>query len=110
MIDWQRVAELREEVGEEDFDEIIDMFLEEVEETLQRMCAAQDTRKLKEDVHFLKGCALNLGFSAFSALCQQGESLSFKNPEKAIDPTAIDECYQISKRFFLSELPKTLAS
>lgn len=109
MIDWQRVAELRDEVGEEDFDEIIEMFLEDVEERLQRMHAAQDNRALGEDIHFLKGCALNMGFRAFSALCQRGEGLSSQDPENTIDPIEFDACYQSSKRFFLSELPKTLA-
>ena len=30
MIDWQRVNELRDEVGAEDFEEVVDLFLEEV--------------------------------------------------------------------------------
>ena len=32
MIDWKRVRELRDEIGEEDFSEVVDLFLEEVEE------------------------------------------------------------------------------
>ncbi|WP_442970022.1 hypothetical protein [Roseovarius sp. ZX-A-9] len=31
MIDWSRVAELRSEIGAEDFDEVVELFLEEVE-------------------------------------------------------------------------------
>ena len=29
MIDWARVSELRDEVGAEDFDEVVELFLEE---------------------------------------------------------------------------------
>ena len=32
MIDWNRVAALREEVGAEDFDEVVELFLQEVDE------------------------------------------------------------------------------
>jgi histidine phosphotransfer protein HptB len=32
MIDWQRVAELKSEVGEEAFAEVVEIFLEEVDE------------------------------------------------------------------------------
>ena len=31
MIDWSRVSELREEVGEEDFAEVVELFLDEVD-------------------------------------------------------------------------------
>ena len=34
MIDWARVSELRDEVGAEDFDEVVELFLEEVEEAI----------------------------------------------------------------------------
>ena len=34
MIDWTKVAELRDEVGAQGFDEVIDLFLDEVEEAL----------------------------------------------------------------------------
>ena len=36
MIDWERVAELKDEVGDDDFAEIADLFLAEVEEQLAR--------------------------------------------------------------------------
>ena len=35
MIDWPRVTELREEVGAEDFEEVVEIFLEEVEERIE---------------------------------------------------------------------------
>ena len=34
MIDWARVSELRDEVGAEDFDEVVELFLEEVDEAI----------------------------------------------------------------------------
>ena len=35
MIDWSRVNELRDEVGAEDFEEVVELFLEEVEEVIE---------------------------------------------------------------------------
>src|SRR6056297_3374030 len=74
MIDWARVSELREEVGPEDFDEVVSLFLSEVGEVIARLQTAPDPARLEEDLHFLKGAALNLGFHALAELCQQGES------------------------------------
>lgn len=73
MIDWTRVEELRREVGEEDFPEVVEIFLEEVEELFDRLPAAAGNRTLSEDLHFLKGSAASLGFVGLSALCEKGE-------------------------------------
>ena len=43
MIDWARVSELRDEVGEGDFDEVVELFLEEVDEAI---AAWRDLRDL----------------------------------------------------------------
>ena len=37
MIHWPRVVELRDEVGPEDFDEVVDLFIEEVQEVIERL-------------------------------------------------------------------------
>ena len=39
MIDWTRVETLREEVGAEEFSEVVDLFLNEVDAALQKMKA-----------------------------------------------------------------------
>ena len=39
MIDWGRVAELRDEVGAENFSEVVCLFLEEADEATQRPLA-----------------------------------------------------------------------
>lgn len=72
-IDWDRVAQLREEVGPEEFAEVVDLFLEEVDDAVARLAVAAEPGALRDDLHFLRGSALNLGFSAFGQLCQDGE-------------------------------------
>lgn len=109
MIDWSRVGELRDEIGPEDFTEIVDLFLTEVEEVTARLRCAPDPARLEEDLHFLKGCALNLGFRRFSALCQKGETASGQGCAETVDIAAILSCYEASKSTFVggldSELP-----
>ena len=73
MIDWKRVADLRDEIGSEDFEEVLPLFLEEVLGVMDTLRDAPDLSRLEEDMHFLKGAALNLGFEAFTNLCSAGE-------------------------------------
>lgn len=105
MIDWGQVRSLRDEVGPEDFEEVVELFLEEVEEVVQRLKGCTDTATLENDMHFLKGSALNLGFESFSKLCQDGENLSAKGQADALDVGSVLACYATSKTAFLNELP-----
>lgn len=97
MIQWERVNELRGEVGAEDFGEVVALFLVEVEEVMERLHSNPDPTRLEEDFHFLKGSALNLGFAALCEICQQGEW----NPG-SVDLTSVFETYEASKEEFLS--------
>ena len=70
MIDWARVSELRDEVGAEDFDEVVELLLEEVDEAIAALRDLMDLSKLEPQCHFLKGSPLNIGFREFANLCQ----------------------------------------
>jgi len=104
MIDWSRVTELRDEIGAEDFEEVVEIFLEEVEEVIGKL-QSDDRGTLEQDLHFLKGSALNLGFQSFSSKCQDGESLSARGEASAVDLKEILALYENSKTSFLGELP-----
>ncbi|MBK5947089.1 histidine kinase [Rhodobacter veldkampii DSM 11550] len=103
MIDWNRVAELREEVGAMGFSEVLDLFLEEVEGVLDTLGAQRD--RLGEDLHFLKGSAWNLGFASFGVLCQAGERL-LATGRAEVDIAAIRDCYARSKAQFMERAPE----
>lgn len=100
MIDWDRVNELRNEVGAEDFQEVFEMFLEEVEETMGRMVSVPNPAVLEEDMHFLKGSALNLGFKDFSNLCEIGEKTAKTEQTETISLDEVWEVYAASKIAF----------
>lgn len=54
MIDWARVSERRDEVGEEDFDEVVELFLEEVDEAIAALCDLTDLCKTCTAMPFFK--------------------------------------------------------
>lgn len=72
MIDWTRIEELRSEIGDTEFDEVVDVFLEEVEEALEGL--NETARDRAVTAHFLKGAGLNLGLIEFAALCRAAET------------------------------------
>ncbi|MGB7244588.1 MAG: Hpt domain-containing protein [Sulfitobacter sp.] len=109
MIDWDRVSVLRQEVGEDDFGEVIELFLEEVEGTIARLRQNPAADTLEEELHFLKGSALNLGFRQLASHCQFGEALASQGQSDEIELPEILECYARSKAEFLGELLKALA-
>lgn len=72
MIDWDRMAELRRDFGEDDFSEIAIMFLSEVQARLTQM-ETQPSADTSEDFHFVKGSAANLGFDKLYHACSSAE-------------------------------------
>lgn len=74
-IDWTHVTLLRDEMGD-DFDDLLQVFLNEVDEGLSRLEEAPVGPDLADALHFLKGSALNLGLSSFASLCSDNEQLA----------------------------------
>ncbi|MDO5632765.1 MAG: Hpt domain-containing protein [Paracoccus sp. (in: a-proteobacteria)] len=103
MIDWNRVIELRNEVGPDEFGPVLELFMDEVEEIVMRLDAS-DPARLARDMHFLKGSAWNLGFAEFGALCQQGETLAMRGRTEDVKPEDFVACYSTSKQIFMRDL------
>ena len=70
MIDWQTANELKQAIGAEVFDEVVTVFFKETDSTLTRLMAATTADAMKSELHFMKGSALNLGFSDLAQICQ----------------------------------------
>ncbi|MEX0338922.1 MAG: Hpt domain-containing protein [Arenibacterium sp.] len=98
MIDWDRLLELRNEVGAEDFEEVVELFMEEVDTIIEPMRQGQNTlTNLESDLHFLKGCALNLGFTGFSDLCHEGEKQAAAGQGETVSIARVLEVFDQSK-------------
>jgi HPt (histidine-containing phosphotransfer) domain-containing protein len=105
MIDWPRVQELWGEIGAEDFDEVVELFLDEVGEIIAQLQSGVELSQLEQELHCLKGSALNLGFSSFSKLCQEGELLAASGRAAEIDLQPIFDCFDASRAVFTRDLP-----
>lgn len=101
MIDWNRVDTLRQEVGEDTFDEVVALFLEEVDDVILRLQDRPDPSRHEQDLHFLKGSALNLGFADLAELCQTGERQAATGRSEEVDIPAVINCYRQSRATFL---------
>lgn len=106
MIDWERVAELRSEIGADGFAEVLELFLDEVESVVMNL--GKKPEKLGEELHFLKGSAWNLGFRAFGAICQDGERRCAAGNRDTVDIAAVLECYSRSKATFMGRVDEFL--
>lgn len=104
MIDWARVAELEQDIGPDNFADVVALFMSEVEGALASLAPGGDRSALECELHFLKGAGLNLGFNAFAALCQTGESLSAQGRAAEVDLPAIHACFAASCAQFQTEL------
>jgi len=106
MIDWPRVKQLRDEVGAGEFGEVVQIFLDEVQEVIQRLQQDTERREIEQNLHFLKGSAVNLGFETFSKLCQDGERMSAAGEEQSVDLNAIITAFAESRGVFQSQLAR----
>lgn len=104
MIDWQRVTELREEIGEEDFREVAEMFLEEVDEVVSRLKAGAPKDSLEAEYHALKGSGLNLGLNDFAKICAEAEQNASAGAFENIDVSVAVASYEASRATFVEEL------
>jgi hypothetical protein len=110
MIDWDHVRELRDEIGADAFEEVVEMFLDEVETEIAKLRAPPDGLDLEAQLHFIKGSALNLGFSEFSQLCQGGEALAAGGGSDTVNLGEILASFERSKAAFLADLGAEVAT
>lgn len=104
MIFWPRVTELRDEIGAEDFGEVVELFLDEVDAAIAALRGNPDRARLGQDLHFLKGSALNLGFSDFSDICETGERSAAAGRPEDVDIAAVVALYDASRAEFIEGL------
>ncbi len=96
------------EIGADDFGEIIAVFLQETDEVVARLITLSDARAMENDLHFLKGSALNLGFTTLAQICQSGERRAASGFAD-ISMQAVVDTYLLSRSAFLGGI-KTLAA
>lgn len=102
MIDWARVQELKDEIGEDDFAEVAELFIAEFEDVIARLRTHPDPATYEPDLHFLKSSALNLGFSELAALCHDSERLAASGQAALVALGPIFTAYASAKEAFVA--------
>jgi histidine phosphotransfer protein HptB len=110
MIDWERVQELRSEIGPDSFMEVVEMFLEEADGVAERLAKGVLDAELEAELHFLKGSALNLGLDQLADLCQAGERAAARGEANTVDTAAVMQAYAASKSALLDGLDTATAA
>jgi HPt (histidine-containing phosphotransfer) domain-containing protein len=110
MIDWTRLNELRDEIGEDDLADVVTLFLDEADDVVLRLSSRMSDEEMESQLHFLKGSALNLGLAGLAGLCQDGERKAEQGQGATIDLDAIKSVYEASKIAFLGALAKGSAA
>lgn len=70
MIDWERIEDLRREVGHKDFADVMALFFEEIDSSLPGSLDLTEPDEIRDLLHFIRGSALNLGFFELARLCE----------------------------------------
>lgn len=104
MIDWDKVEELRTEIGADDFSEVVDMFREEADQAVQALAAGPPVDEIEGLLHFLKGSALNLGLSDLASICQDGERKAAAGYGSLVDLAQVVRVYKASRALLLAGL------
>lgn len=99
MIDWERVRELRHDIGKDNFDEVVALFFIEADRAVARLTASNGAQVLSAQLHALKGAALNLGFDQLAGLCRRYEDL-VAGGNIDIDIDAVHRAYDDARRAY----------
>jgi HPt (histidine-containing phosphotransfer) domain-containing protein len=108
MIDWGQIKQLEEDIGAEDFGDVVILFIEEVDEAVNQLKEnpPRDAAQLGPALHFLKGSAYNLGFNIFAEYCSEGEKMADNGQADCVDLEKVICLYTESKAKFIQEAPQ----
>ncbi|MBJ2149587.1 Hpt domain-containing protein [Paracoccus sp. IB05] len=104
LIDMTRLEELMDEIGCEDLSSITDLFLDETDAVITRVISSGNGPQMAEDLHFLKGCALNLGLRALAGICHDAERCNACGQTSPLNPVIFLAVYDASKLALLAAL------
>lgn len=106
-IDWTRLIALRDDIGEESFEDVALLFVVEIAEHLGRLRSAPGDA-VAADFHFLKGSAANMGFTALVAACEDAERACISG--RAPDIDAVDAAFRGAIRELKPKMPALAAA
>ncbi len=110
MIEWSRIDELRNMVGDRRFGDITRLFFHEIETELAGLRNGMVDGTLRQHLHSLKGGAASLGFQELSKRCEAAELAASQNQLEDADLKVITQTYQKSRVIFEQGLQQRLSA
>jgi HPt (histidine-containing phosphotransfer) domain-containing protein len=109
MIDTRRLDMLRGDLGADGVQEIMAIFIEEAEQHLARLAAAEDAAEQERPLHSLRGGALNLGFADLALAARAAETAVRAGRALGADDIAdLRALWQVSRAAFARLAPDCL--
>jgi HPt (histidine-containing phosphotransfer) domain-containing protein len=105
-VDWERLNSLRDDIGPEDFADVVLLFIAEIGEKLDDM-GRDKTAATVEDFHFLRGSAANLGFTDMVAACEIAEAAC--RAGETPDVAAVAQGFENALSEALTQVPELAA-
>jgi len=100
MIDWQRIAQLENDLGADELPELITLFLNEVGGAVSAM-----DKPTEDDLHFLRGSASTLGFRDLARLAGLGEEALRQDGAVVVDCISIRTAFTAESSELLLKYP-----
>lgn len=104
MIDWTRISQLEAEIGADELPALVPIFLDEVGGAIEAFDNGQTPTE--SALHFLKGCAMTLGFRDLAQLASEGENQKKTNETFCVDTAAIINAYHREREELLTKFPQ----
>ncbi len=102
MIDSERISDLEDEIGADDLEMILTLFLDEAADTLARIETGLDAEGLGRAMHFLRSGALNMGLQGLATAAGKIAG------ERDVDPVAaadlLREVLSLTREQFASRI------
>jgi HPt (histidine-containing phosphotransfer) domain-containing protein len=105
LIDWPHLKELKTELGESVFCDVVMLFLDDVGVGINGLARHQDASDLQAQLHSLKGNALSLGFTNLAQQCAKSEELAVKGQHCQKELNKLSACFDESKTALISCFP-----
>ena len=99
-VDWDRLDELKTDIGEEDFADVVMLFVSELQDTLSTLTP---DRAAANDFHFLRGSAANLGLNSLVAACDAAEAACAAGQPPNVE--AVQAAFKTALEDMASRLP-----
>ena len=105
MINWTHLSELRTDLGDETFSEVIALFLQEVQTGIDGLDTQRSAPELMAEFHMLKGSALSLGLTDLAQICANAESLASQGRTNVFRKDELSNVFHTSRSELLAQMP-----